>query len=72
MRVQIEAHILHKYASDFYGEHLKLCVVGFLRPEIPFAGIGELVARIQADIGLAKAQLAKLDAQEVADAGWWA
>lgn len=70
--VQVEAHILHKYAGDFYGEELKLLVVGFLRPEMQFSGLDDLINRIHTDIGLAQNQLAQQDAREVAPEGWWA
>lgn len=69
--MQIEAHIMHSYEADFYGKQLKLVVVGYLRPEMSFAGFQELVDQIHADIGQAKAQLAQLDAHTEAQAGWW-
>lgn len=48
---------MHKYAGDFYGQHLKVIAVGYIRPEMKFNGIGELLGRIRTDIGLAKQQL---------------
>lgn len=54
----IEVHILHKYSQEeFYGSQLRVVVSGFIRPEIKFAGLPQLLARIKADIGIAKAQL---------------
>lgn len=55
--MQIEVHILGDYAEDFYGEQLKMTVLGFIRPEIKFSGLEELVNRIHQDIGIAKQQL---------------
>ena len=55
--MQVEAHILHKYANDFYGEGLKLAVLGFVRPEMAFTGLDDLINRIQMDIGIASSQL---------------
>ena len=69
--LQVEAHIMQEYSSDFYGEELKLLVVGFIRPEMSFTGLDELIDRIQTDKGLAKAQLSKLNAHDAAKAGWW-
>ena len=46
-------------------------MVGFLRPEISFAGFEELLDQINADIGQAKAQLAQLDAHAEAGGDWW-
>ena len=69
---QVEAHILHTYGDDFYGEALKLLVVGFIRPEMQFAGLDDLINRIHTDIGLAQNQLARQDPRQCAPQGWWA
>lgn len=53
----VEAHILHAYAGDFYGRTLRVAALGYLRPEMKFAGMGRLLARIRTDIGLARLQL---------------
>lgn len=62
--LQIEVHILGEYAEDFYGEQLKVTVLGFVRPEIKFNGLDELVNRIFQDIGIAKQQLDSDAAQQ--------
>jgi FAD synthase len=62
---------MHKYSDDFYGEDLKLLLVGYLRPEMSFDSLQQLIDRIHTDKGLAAAQLAKLDPHEAAGAGWW-
>jgi riboflavin kinase len=62
--VQVEAHLLHNVGSDFYGCTLKLLVTGFLRPEMKFDSIAELVDRIHKDIGSAQAQLADADLEQ--------
>ena len=61
----IEVHLMHDYGRDFYGEKLRVLVLGFTRPELKFASIGDLVARIRADVGQAAALL---DAPESAAA----
>jgi riboflavin kinase len=54
----VEVHVLHAYSQEeFYGAALRVVVVGFLRPEMRFGGLGDLLARIRADIGVARAQL---------------
>lgn len=54
----VEVHILHKYSQEeFYGSQLRVVVSGFIRPEIKFAGLPQLLARIKTDIGIAKSQL---------------
>ncbi len=57
---------MHDFGREFYGETLRVSVLGFMRPELRFASMPELVARIRADIGAASALL---DAPENAAAG---
>ena len=56
---------MHDFGRDFYGERLRVLVLGFLRPEMRFGSIGELVGRIRADVGQAASLL---DAPESAAA----
>lgn len=37
-------------ASDFYGSSLRLCLIGFLRPEQKFTSFDALITQINADI----------------------
>ncbi|KAL4447549.1 hypothetical protein ABPG75_004768 [Micractinium tetrahymenae] len=55
--LSVEAHIMHRYSQDFYGQPLRLLVLGFIRPEVKFGGLQELLARINTDIGIARSQL---------------
>ena len=56
--VSVEVHIMHTFkAEDFHGKHLKVNVLGFIRPEIKFSGLPELLERINMDIGIARSQL---------------
>ena len=72
--VTVEVHLLHDYGegSEFYGAKCRVMVKGYLRPEMPFAGVDQLLARINADIGLARSTLgARGDREAVeADAFW--
>ena len=36
--------------GEFYGQTIRLSLVGYLRPELPFEGIEKLVAAIKKDI----------------------
>ena len=56
--LSIEAHILD-FDGDIYGETLALDFVQRLRAERKFAGFGELVAQIRADIAETRALLAR-------------
>ncbi|GIL73957.1 hypothetical protein Vretimale_5094 [Volvox reticuliferus] len=55
----VEVHILHEFqgGQEFYGSHLEVLVIGFLRPEIKFNGLEALTARIRTDIAITKLQL---------------
>jgi len=50
----VEPHLLHEFSSDFYGEHLKLLLCGYLRPEKDFTSLEALIEAIQNDIALSR------------------
>lgn len=45
-----ETHILHPFNRDLYGLNLKVCILGYLRPEMNFSSLEALIAAIQNDI----------------------
>ena len=53
----VEVHALRDFGRDFYGEDMEVVVVGYVRPEMRFDGLQQLVARIMQDIGLARGAL---------------
>lgn len=55
--ITVEAHLLHTFAGDFYGRQLRVVLSGYVRPEMRFGGLSELVDRIRTDVGLAKSAL---------------
>jgi FAD synthase len=68
--------LIHKFEHDFYGESLKVIVLGYLRPELNFPSLGSacvslsashdpeaLIAAIHGDIQQAKDGLSTADAQ---------
>lgn len=48
----VEAHMLDRKVNtaDFYGSSLRLCLIGFLRPEQKFGSFDALITQINADI----------------------
>ena len=49
---------MHRFSEDFYGHKIRVVALGYLRPEMKFpGGIGELIARINADVAISKVQL---------------
>lgn len=45
-----EANIQPSLPSDFYGEYIRLCLIGYLRPEQKFTSLDTLKTQIQLDI----------------------
>ena len=56
-RKTVEPHLLHVFPADFYGAELRLCVVGYLRPEASFPSLDALIAAIHGDIDAARSSL---------------
>ena len=38
-----ETHIFHEFPEDFYEEHLKVIIVGYLRPMCGFDSLGKYI-----------------------------
>ncbi|XP_006626942.1 riboflavin kinase [Lepisosteus oculatus] len=53
----MEAHIIHTYKEDFYGEMLSIVIVGYIRPEKSFDSLDALIAAIHSDIEEAQKRL---------------
>ncbi|XP_057439263.1 bifunctional riboflavin kinase/FMN phosphatase-like isoform X2 [Lotus japonicus] len=53
----IEPWLLHDFSEDFYGEELRLVIVGYIRPEANFPSLESLIAKIHADRRVAERAL---------------
>jgi len=53
----IEIHLLHDFTEDFYGQHLNVIALGYIRPMCDFTSLDDLIAGIKGDIDYAKEQL---------------
>lgn len=53
----IEPWLLHEFKEDFYGEELRLFVVGYIRPETNFPSLESLIAKIDEDGRIAEKAL---------------
>lgn len=60
----IEAHLLHKFDTDFYGENICVHCFGYLRPEANFESLDDLISCINSDIEIAKERMATPTAAE--------
>ncbi|KAL8648021.1 MAG: hypothetical protein Q9226_006182, partial [Calogaya cf. arnoldii] len=52
-----EVHIMHGFASDFYGARMNLLILGFVRPEYDYVDKESLVEDIRTDIEVARRSL---------------
>ncbi|OIW20891.1 hypothetical protein TanjilG_24969 [Lupinus angustifolius] len=53
----IEPWLLHDFNEDFYGEELRLLIVGYIRPEANFPTLESLIAKIHEDRRVAERAL---------------
>uniref|UniRef100_A0A0E0IQF7 riboflavin kinase n=1 Tax=Oryza nivara TaxID=4536 RepID=A0A0E0IQF7_ORYNI len=53
----IEPWLLHDFGEDFYGEELRLIIVGYIRPEANFPSLESLIERIHEDARIAEKAL---------------
>lgn len=51
---------------EFYGEEMRLCIVGFMRPEWKFNSLDQLILHIRNDVAVASAALDLAQAQAYA------
>ena len=50
---------MHKFADDFYGRHLNLMILGFIRPEYDYVSKESLIEDIKTDIQVTTNSLAR-------------
>lgn len=58
----LETHLLD-FSGDLYGQHLSVAFVEYLRPELRFAGLPELITQMEADCDTARSILLALDSR---------
>ncbi|XP_017081801.1 putative riboflavin kinase [Drosophila eugracilis] len=64
----VETHMLHDFNCDLYGQILKICIAGYLRPERSFDSLEALIAAIRTDIEQAKGFLEEEDKTKLKEA----
>lgn len=55
----VEVHIMHAFEQDFYGSHMNLVILGFIRQEYDYVSLESLVEDIKTDIQVSKDSLAR-------------
>lgn len=53
----VEIHILHEFGRDFYGHHLNIIILGYIRPEYDYVSLDSLIEDIKTDIEVTKRSL---------------
>ncbi|KAL1921378.1 uncharacterized protein VTP21DRAFT_11094 [Calcarisporiella thermophila] len=53
----LEVHVIHSFESDFYGEQLRVIILGYIRPEKNYTSLDALIEDIHMDINVAKQSL---------------
>uniref|UniRef100_T1IZI2 Riboflavin kinase n=1 Tax=Strigamia maritima TaxID=126957 RepID=T1IZI2_STRMM len=61
VKKSMETHIIHRFDQDFYGSTLKVAIVGYIRPEMTFNSLEELIAAIKDDVRTAEEALDNLE-----------
>ncbi|KAM4062964.1 riboflavin kinase domain-containing protein [Hirsutella rhossiliensis] len=54
-----EVHVLHPFSADFYNAHMRLLILGFIRPEKDYKSLDALVDDIKFDCDVAAKSLAR-------------
>ncbi|CAG4965961.1 unnamed protein product [Parnassius apollo] len=65
--MSVETHVMHTFDKDFYGSNLKICIVGYLRPEKNFSSLNDLIEAIKKDIADAHTKLEEVEAKILKD-----
>ncbi|KHO01776.1 Riboflavin kinase [Metarhizium album ARSEF 1941] len=68
-----EVHVLHEFAADFYGAHMRLLILGFIREEKDYESLEALIEDINFDCHVARRSLAReaWSAESVGDGADW-
>ncbi|WVW80383.1 hypothetical protein I302_102364 [Kwoniella bestiolae CBS 10118] len=60
-KITAEVHIMHPFKADFYGHHMSVLVLGYIRPELDYVSKEALIEDIQTDVRVALNSLARTD-----------
>ncbi|WRT65938.1 uncharacterized protein IL334_002889 [Kwoniella shivajii] len=66
-KITAEVHIMHPFKADFYGHHMSVLVLGYIRPELDYVSKEALIQDIQTDVKVALNSLARPAYAELAN-----
>jgi riboflavin kinase len=55
----VEVHVMHDFETDFYGSHMNLIILGYIRPELDYVSKEKLIEDIKTDIEVAGRSLVR-------------
>lgn len=55
----VEVHVMQRFETDFYGSHMNLAILGFIRPELDYVSKEKLIEDIKTDIEVAARSLVR-------------
>ncbi|ODO11895.1 hypothetical protein I350_00679 [Cryptococcus amylolentus CBS 6273] len=58
-KITAEVHIMHPFKADFYGHHMSVLVLGYIRPELNYVSKEALIEDIKTDARVALNSLAR-------------
>ncbi|KIM67870.1 hypothetical protein SCLCIDRAFT_107040 [Scleroderma citrinum Foug A] len=58
-RMSAEVHIMHDFPDDFYGHHMKVVVLGYVRPQLDYTSREALIEDIETDKKVALTSMAR-------------
>jgi len=67
VKKSMETHIINYFGTDFYGSQLRICITGYIRPEMDFRSLDDLISTIKTDIDTASIQLEKGEMKKFQD-----
>uniref|UniRef100_A0A6M2DGC7 riboflavin kinase n=1 Tax=Xenopsylla cheopis TaxID=163159 RepID=A0A6M2DGC7_XENCH len=50
----LEVHVMYEFPFDFYGSFMRICILGYMRPEAKFKSLGDLIRSIKRDKEVAR------------------
>ncbi|KAK6907583.1 riboflavin kinase [Kwoniella mangroviensis CBS 10435] len=66
-KITAEVHIMHPFKADFYGHHMSVLVLGYIRPELDYVSKEALIEDIQTDVKVALNSLARSEYAKYAE-----
>jgi riboflavin kinase len=66
----VEVHIMHDFPIDFYGAHMNLLILGFIRPEYDYVSKESLIEDIRTDIEVARRSLERIEYEKLRGDGY--